>query len=346
MNKPFLKSKGWLTLSEAAKQLALAWKCDVTEADILQLSLSRHLTLSVHFVNDVTVAPGKYFAVLKGGGDFLRSFDERFLTSSAEVSIISGCKWGLPLLLDDDRFSGNWFAIEREYHRLTRGPDVTCKGSSIKLVDSDGKSWQLQQGVSYAEYYADLLSYREKLKRFVDEKRITKEQGVEFMAQHQEKSYEFLTKLILAPPLEYSYYYPAKSLPNDAILVVQTKDLIEFEPLIDDLNYINGRTDQQQADSQAPTVGAHQQLRLNDLQGYLGFLELTAPKKDIIFDALDLPLTKRRLFKELQVRYPSFKKIKYDRFEDDWTVATRKGICANQRATERNGEIFLKSICG
>lgn len=248
MNKPFLKSKGWLTLSEAAKQLALAWKCDVTEADILQLSLSRHLTLSVYFVNNVTVATGKYFAVLKGGGDFLRSFDERFLTSSAEVSIISGCKWGLPLLLDDDRFSGNWFAIEREYHRLTRGPDVTCKGSSIKLVDSDGKSWQLQQGVSYAEYYADLLSYREKLKRFVDEKRITKEQGVEFMAQHQEKSYEFLTKLILAPPLEYSYYYPAKNLPNDAILVIQTKDLIGFEPLIDDLSCISRI--EQQPDSQ------------------------------------------------------------------------------------------------
>ena len=114
----------------------------------------------------------------------------------------------------------------------------------------------------------------------------------------------------------------------------------------DALNYINGVEDQQQTDSHPVATDSPQQLRLNDLKEYIGLLETQAAAKKIPFDALDLPLTKKRLLEELQARYNTFKRIKNDQFEKDWKIAKDEGICANQRATEAKGKTFLKSIYG
>ena len=45
------KLKRWLTLTDAAAHLSIAFGENVTEADVLRLGLDRHLTLSVDFVN-------------------------------------------------------------------------------------------------------------------------------------------------------------------------------------------------------------------------------------------------------------------------------------------------------
>jgi hypothetical protein len=46
-----VKFKEWLTVPDAARHLSILFGEDVSEADVLQLALDGHLTLSVHFVN-------------------------------------------------------------------------------------------------------------------------------------------------------------------------------------------------------------------------------------------------------------------------------------------------------
>ena len=54
-----LKLKQWLTLSDTAQYLSLAFRERVTEADVLRLGLDGHLTLSVHFVNGTRARYGQ-----------------------------------------------------------------------------------------------------------------------------------------------------------------------------------------------------------------------------------------------------------------------------------------------
>ena len=49
----------WLTLPEAAKKLSLSFGEDVTEADVLRLTLDGHLRLSVYFVNHAMARCGE-----------------------------------------------------------------------------------------------------------------------------------------------------------------------------------------------------------------------------------------------------------------------------------------------
>jgi hypothetical protein len=333
----------WLTLSEAAKLLADVRKCEVTEAGILRFALYSNLKLSVRFVNEVKVAKGKYFPIL--GGRWREVFDDRHLTQEVHsISHITGV-FGLPLRsIDGEKYGGNWRSVEREHCRLIGGPEVIGEDCNIEVVSPDGERWLLQQGISCIACDDDLSSYRKELKQLVDEKKITKKIASDLFEQHREMTSEFYTKLISAQHSGSLYYYPAKSLPHDSTLVVQTKDLIEFEPRIDALNYINRVEDKQQTDSQHLVVNDRQQQRLDDLQEYIEFLKSAAKARSIDFDALDLPITQEQLFNELKKRHSSFKKIRKDQFEDDWKVAKDRGICANQRARGSKGEIFLKEI--
>lgn len=54
-----LKLKQWLTVNDAAKRISISADEEITEADILQLALDGHLTLSVYFVNHTRGRLGK-----------------------------------------------------------------------------------------------------------------------------------------------------------------------------------------------------------------------------------------------------------------------------------------------
>ncbi len=51
--------KEWLTVPEAARHLSIIFDEDVSEADVLRLSLDGHLKLSVNFVNYAQARRGK-----------------------------------------------------------------------------------------------------------------------------------------------------------------------------------------------------------------------------------------------------------------------------------------------
>lgn len=50
--------KKWLTVTDAARRLSIAFSEEVTEADVLRLALDGHLRLSVHFVNHANARRG------------------------------------------------------------------------------------------------------------------------------------------------------------------------------------------------------------------------------------------------------------------------------------------------
>jgi hypothetical protein len=53
--KKLLNLKDWVTVPEAARYLSILFEEDVTQADVLRLTLDEHLTLSVNFVNAASV---------------------------------------------------------------------------------------------------------------------------------------------------------------------------------------------------------------------------------------------------------------------------------------------------
>ena len=52
------KLKEWLTIPETASHLSIILGEEVTDADILQLAIETHLTISVYFVNEAHVNYG------------------------------------------------------------------------------------------------------------------------------------------------------------------------------------------------------------------------------------------------------------------------------------------------
>lgn len=53
------KLKRWLTLADASRHLSTILGDEVTESDVLRMSLDNGLRLSVNFVNPVDLRPGK-----------------------------------------------------------------------------------------------------------------------------------------------------------------------------------------------------------------------------------------------------------------------------------------------
>ena len=228
MNKPagskLFKFKDWVTLPDAAKHLSGVCDEEVTEADTLQFALEGHLKLSVNFVNNVIVARKILFPICSGT-DLVRNRDERLISFGGEVKTISGV-WDLPM------DGGERLDVEHEYQRLTGGPAVTRKQSMAFVKGTSGEIWQLQERFGYAEHDADLKAHRDELKQLVTRKSIDLEKGKELMMRYYKQMEPFRVRVALLPESEYCYYYPAKNLPQDSILVVRTEALREFEQLI------------------------------------------------------------------------------------------------------------------
>lgn len=219
MSKLF-KLKKWLTVSDAAKHLSIAFGEDVSEADVLQLALDAQLRLSVYFVNHTTARRGKMvplsearkvpgipigrdgkpcdpYDVILGLRIFIKQPDgqveEKVVQFDEEVFSIEGV-WDLTMI------GGEKLDIEHKYQMMTGGV-------SVELVNIDGTYVSSEDG----QIYQLLAHYDDNPYANSD-------------AQKKER-----TKKPLYDP---DNYYPAGGLPDDAVLVVRTKALSEFESRI------------------------------------------------------------------------------------------------------------------
>jgi len=341
-----IKPKTWSTLPDAVKHISNACEEYVTEADILRLALDGEIKLSFFLINGTWAAPCN---VDEGGN--LNMQDKEWVS-------ISGL-WDVPML------QGNYFEVERMFWNLT-GNTLAKRPSCYKafLEGDDGTIYRLKDSFNISEYQG---GFREKLKEQRRQNAINnidKENADLLLSMIEEERIS---------GLKIRSQYKGSTLPKDGIFVVRSNVLEKlkhkFVPIVpDDASFVlpgkksplNVAQDQQilslkELSESTPnqtarntnadtTTKVRQQQRLNNLREFMTFLRKAADTKNIDFDALDLPLTKTQLFKELQSRYPNFKRIKIDQFKNDWKAAKDEGICANQRANTKKGEVFLSKV--
>ena len=262
MGKLF-KLKEWLTVADAARHLSIVFSEDVAEADVLRLALDGRLRLSVYFVNYATARCGKVISseetewalllrseecplgrIIKRGKSaelqafhdelppderekcypLLRSLNidgERFLNLSDEVTTLRGV-WDLPMIGNEQ------LDIEHQYQCLTGGPSVTLQGLDGAFVEGrDGQICQIQEDFDDNELVAGSRAALEKLKEHIAEHSIEGADAESLLNRHKEQRKEFLEKRRARPAKE--NYYPAGGLPEDAVIVVRTEALREFE---------------------------------------------------------------------------------------------------------------------
>lgn len=246
------KLKNWLTLSEAAKHLSGICDEAVTEADILRLGLDKHLKLSVYFVNKTNAKMGRvvYFDEnklfeLESKGVYPEKLQWAELPSSEfalmslkidantfvnieedEVHTIMGV-WDLPMI------GGERLDVEHEWQNLTGGPEVTLFCLDGAFVEgTDGVMCKLQVSFDENPYQKGSMAALEKLKLFIADNAIDKDEAEELLARHEADRKKYLEERNLKP--RYEDFHPAEGLPCDSILVVRTDALRELERLISD----------------------------------------------------------------------------------------------------------------
>jgi hypothetical protein len=160
-----LKLKEWVTIPDAAKHLTQIFNEPFSEADIFQLALDEHITLSVVFPNQARAQIGKVIPfkdvplrelpLLQGGeprffpdGRLLNDFkdgeslneDTPFIHFDKTVKSIDGI-WDLSMT------GGERIDIEFQLHQLIGGPEVTMislDGTFLNRKDGTWASLQAQ----------------------------------------------------------------------------------------------------------------------------------------------------------------------------------------------------------
>lgn len=264
MSKLF-KLKEWLTVPDAAKHLSIAFGEEVSEADVLRLALAGHLKLSVNFVNHTQAKRGKVvnipeaelLAAIKTGnlpselewGEFsaemmqfascipddqkdkpvtyLRSLkldSDRYLNLSTEVTSISGI-WDLPML------GGEQLDIEHQYQMLTGGTAVTLETLEGAFVEKPGSVMcQLQEDFDNNEYQSGSKAQLHKIEERIAIKNIKGADAQKLLDKHKEDRKAFLEER--KGQDKANNYFPAGGLPEDAVIVVRTTAIREFEQTV------------------------------------------------------------------------------------------------------------------
>lgn len=160
---------------------------------------------------------GKYYPMMRE----LNIDGERFLRLSDDVTTLQGV-WGLPMIGSEQ------LDIEHQYQYLTGGPSVTLQGLDGTFVEGrDGQICQLQEDYDGNEYQAGSSAALGKLKQHIAEHCIEGAEAESLLNRHKEQRKEFLEERRARPAKE--NYFPAGGLPKDAVIVVRTEDLREFE---------------------------------------------------------------------------------------------------------------------
>lgn len=207
-----LKLKNWLTVPEAARHLSILFEEEVNEADVLRFALDDHLTLSVYFVNEVSARCGRLITYedeealptelqsaladlpeesRKGVLEGIKNFGwfgEHYAHLDKEITTVDGV-WDIPMV------AGLQHIIENEYQKLSGGPEAETRiiGAAY-FVRGDGEVCRL-----YEEF---------------DDPLVVKTKEGEKIIDFENKS---------------DRYYPSVAhLPDDSMLVVRTRALLDL----------------------------------------------------------------------------------------------------------------------
>lgn len=239
-------------MSDAAKHLSIAFGEEVSKADVLRLGLDRHLKLSVNFVNKARAKLGKIVPIEDAQYrefpaewvnhipnlpeeakdkplmvlDGLNIDDRCVLELEDEVVSLDGV-WNLPMI------GGEQLDVEHQYQMLTGGPAVTLETMEGAFVEKPGGVMcQLQEDFDDNEYQPGSKAQLRKLEEHIAIKKIKGAEAQKLLDKHKEDRKAFLEKK--KGQDKANNYYPAGGLPEDAVIVVRTAALREFEQSVND----------------------------------------------------------------------------------------------------------------
>ena len=234
MSKLF-KLKEWVTLSEAKTRLSTTLKESVTEADLLRLALDRRLQLSVHFVNHAMAIRGsievpenaRYATSLDGHSQVrlgIQLDNGDVIAMEKEVIKLTG-------VFDLAMIGGEQLDIEQKFQELTSGPEVTLIGSDGVFVIAGSKYFQLQEDIEDNEFQDGSLASLGRLRSLILSKNLNEQKANDLLNYHKEDRENLLADIKSSPFLR---YFPAAHLPDDAVLVIRTGALIDFEKSLEE----------------------------------------------------------------------------------------------------------------
>lgn len=262
-----LSLKEWLTLDDAAHHLSLLFEEEVAVADVLRLALDGHLTLSVWFVNKTMARKGRLVPLseckmsilpnFKGNPpkatmpmqhsitheelavvlpelkddiaernifltpDALRwSDNDEWLVHDEDVVSIDGI-WDLPMV------GGESLDVEHRFQMETDGPAITLCNIEGAFVRRDGIYCQLMEDFENNEFSGGSKASLEAIKDRIELEGLDKQTADALLEKHKAARQEFLRHR--KEQDSSSHYYPKAGLPDDAVWVVKTAALREFE---------------------------------------------------------------------------------------------------------------------
>jgi hypothetical protein len=156
--------------------------------------------------------------IRKSGSDGIR-----FLNLETNVTTINGV-WDLPMI------GGERLGVEHELHRLLSLPNVNLPDLNNVLVERhDGEMWLLQERYGDIESRKGSYAQLAKMRQYIADNNIGDEEALELNNQYSEARKRFNARKWG----EDTTYIP-DWLPEDGVLVVRKKAMMEFEQHIRD----------------------------------------------------------------------------------------------------------------
>ncbi|MGZ8982780.1 MAG: hypothetical protein ACXW11_02355 [Methylotenera sp.] len=149
---------------------------------------------------------------------------ERFINLEKNVISISDV-WDLPMI-GTERLD-----VEHLYQQFTGGPEVTLQGLDGAFVErAGGVICQLQADFEENEYSVGSKAHLRKLGEHIVIKKIKSVEAAKLLGKYKQDRKVFLERRPNGN--DANNYYPAGGLPQDAVIVVRTAALREFEQAV------------------------------------------------------------------------------------------------------------------
>jgi len=236
------KLKEWLTMSDTARYLSISFGEDVSEADVLRLALDGRLKLSVNFVNPVVARSGKIIPINEAeytdvpsldGKGVVRCYDGVTLYKDGVISRVIKLDEMVRLrgIYDVPMIGADHLDLENTYQKLTSGIGISRVSLDGPFVEgTDGTVFQLQTSFEDVACYAGTSAQLKKLNQQIADNNIGVDAAEEMLRTYKVDREAFLKQIKSEPASK--GYFPSDGLPDDAVLIVRTKALVEFESWI------------------------------------------------------------------------------------------------------------------
>ncbi len=234
-----LSLKEWVTLEEAAQHLSAVFKESVSLADIYRFSLSGHLTISSNFVNHARVRKGRKMAIRDAGfrmlPDFIRDKEDiepRTRLNFAEETMPEFRAWlekdiGNMELFTTPEPSRKFFMINGNRISATDCMQFDKEVTSIEGIWDLAMIGAERLDIEHALQFE--IGGPEITLVHLDGVYLTRADGeIAWLQEHfknNECASERQAKMAWDDD---NAYYPAGGLPPDSVLVVRTKNLLQF----------------------------------------------------------------------------------------------------------------------